>query len=228
MDSISSEVLLPHVFNAAGLNINARLNVWLTTGRNNGRGRRHAQRHIDARPDPLAWSRKKTFVLVASSGYVTTRLIARDGRGHTPGSASRMRVMILSGAWFPQTNAVVSTLAQTAACLFRSGDEVRMVTPHGFCSMPCPTSPEIRVALFAYRKMARRIAALAPQALHIATEGPLGFAARSYCIRHGLRFKGAYHTHNCTRQFESHLVACRAHTNQRAPRACAIVARDAR
>jgi glycosyltransferase involved in cell wall biosynthesis len=105
-----------------------------------------------------------------------------------------MRIMIVSDAWFPQTNGVVNTLAQTAAALGRSGHEARMVTPCDFRSMPCPTYPEIRVALLPYRAMARRIAAFAPQALHIATEGPLGFAARSYCVRHGLRFTSSYHT----------------------------------
>ena len=105
-----------------------------------------------------------------------------------------MRIMIVSDAWFPQTNGVVNTLAQTAAWLGRSGHEVRMVTPCDFRSMACPTYPEIRVALFPYRAMARRVAAFAPQALHIATEGPLGFAARRYCVRHGLRFTSSYHT----------------------------------
>ena len=102
--------------------------------------------------------------------------------------------MIVSDAWFPQTNGVVNTLSQTAAWLGRSGHEVRVVTPGDFRSMACPTYPEIRVALFAYRGMARRIVCFAPQALHIATEGPLGLAARSYCVRHGLRFTSSYRT----------------------------------
>jgi glycosyltransferase involved in cell wall biosynthesis len=105
-----------------------------------------------------------------------------------------MRIMIVSDAWFPQTNGVVNTLAQTAAWLGRSGHEVRVVTPCDFRSMACPTYSEIRIALFPYRVMARRIGAFSPQALHIATEGPLGFAARSYCVRHGLRFTSSYHT----------------------------------
>jgi len=113
-----------------------------------------------------------------------------------------MRIMIVSDAWFPQTNGVVNTLAQTAAWLGRSGHEVRVVTPCDFRSMSCPTYREIRVALLPYRTMAHRIAAFSPQALHIATEGPLGFAARRYCIRHGLRFTSSYHT-----QFPQYLRA---------------------
>jgi glycosyltransferase involved in cell wall biosynthesis len=68
------------------------------------------------------------------------------------------------------------------------------VTPRDFRTFPCPTYPEIRVALLPQRKLAARIAAFRPQALHIATEGPLGFCARRYCISHGLRFTTSYHT----------------------------------
>jgi glycosyltransferase involved in cell wall biosynthesis len=105
-----------------------------------------------------------------------------------------MRIMIVSDAWFPQTNGVVNTLAQTAAWLGRFGHEVQLVTPRDFHTFPCPTYPEIRVAFLPQRKLARSVAAFRPQALHIATEGPLGFAARRYCIRHGLRFTTSYHT----------------------------------
>jgi len=107
---------------------------------------------------------------------------------------SRMRIMIVSDAWFPQTNGVVNTLAQTAAWLGRFGHEVRLITPADFRTFPCPTYPEIRLALLPQFKLARSIAAFRPQALHIATEGPLGFAARGYCLRHGLRFTTSYHT----------------------------------
>jgi glycosyltransferase involved in cell wall biosynthesis len=105
-----------------------------------------------------------------------------------------MRIMIVSDAWFPQTNGVVNTLAQTAAWLGRFGHEVRVATPGDFRTVPCPTYPEIRVAVLPHRKLARNIAAFRPQALHIATEGPLGFSARRYCVRHGLRFTTSYHT----------------------------------
>jgi hypothetical protein len=87
-----------------------------------------------------------------------------------------MKIMIVSDAWFPQTNGVITTLAQTAASLGRFGYEVRMVTPRDFTTIPCPSYPEIRVAVFPYRPMARRIAIFRPHALHIATEGPLGWA----------------------------------------------------
>ena len=105
-----------------------------------------------------------------------------------------MRILIVTDAWIPQTNGVVNTLSQTAACLKRFGHEVDVVGPREFATIPCPSYPEIRIALLPYRTLARRIAAFDPQALHIATEGPLGLAARRYCVRHGLQFTTSYHT----------------------------------
>jgi len=105
-----------------------------------------------------------------------------------------MRIMIVTDAWLPQTNGVVNTLRQTASWLGRFGHDVRLVTPQDFHTVPCPTYPEIRVAVFPYRKMAGQIAEFRPDALHIATEGPLGLAARRYCVSRGLRFTTSYHT----------------------------------
>jgi glycosyltransferase involved in cell wall biosynthesis len=102
--------------------------------------------------------------------------------------------MIVTDAWFPQTNGVVSTLAQTAVWLGRFGHEVRIVNPRDFQSVACPTYPEIRLSLLPYAQVKRSILAFSPQALHIATEGPLGLAARRFCRRRGLRFTTSYHT----------------------------------
>jgi glycosyltransferase involved in cell wall biosynthesis len=110
--------------------------------------------------------------------------------------------MIVTDAWFPQTNGVVSTLAQTAAWLGRFGHEVRLLTPRDFRTVACPTYPEVRLSLFPRGKVARDILAFAPQALHIATEGPLGLSARRFCLRRGMRFTTSYHT-----QFPQYLRA---------------------
>ena len=113
-----------------------------------------------------------------------------------------VRIMIVTDAWFPQTNGVVSTLGQTAAWLGRFGHEVRMITPRDFRSVACPTYPEIRLSLLPYKKVRRAILSFAPQALHIATEGPLGLSARRFCISRGMRFTTSYHT-----QFPQYLRA---------------------
>jgi glycosyltransferase involved in cell wall biosynthesis len=113
-----------------------------------------------------------------------------------------MRILIVTDAWFPQTNGVVSTLAQTAAWLGRFGHEVRVINPGDFHSVACPTYPEIRLSILPYKNVERSILMFSPQALHIATEGPLGLSARRFCVRHGVPFTTSYHT-----QFPQYLRA---------------------
>ncbi len=89
------------------------------------------------------------------------------------------RILIVTDAWSPQTNGVVSTLKQTVQWLGRFGHDVEVVSPEGQASLPCPTYPEIRLTMRPRRHVRERLRAFDPQALHIATEGPLGFAART-------------------------------------------------
>jgi glycosyltransferase involved in cell wall biosynthesis len=105
-----------------------------------------------------------------------------------------LRILLVTDAWAPQINGVVVTLQNTVRWLERWGHEVRVISPEGFRTMPMPTYPEIPLALFPAREVARRIRELEPDAIHIATEGPLGAAARAYCVRNGLSFTTAYHT----------------------------------
>jgi glycosyltransferase involved in cell wall biosynthesis len=105
-----------------------------------------------------------------------------------------MRVAIVTDAWRPQTNGVVTTLMRTHDCLRALGHDVAMLTPEGLRTIPCPTYPEIRLALRPGRVVRRWLEAERPDALHIATEGPLGFAARGAALRQGLRFTTSYHT----------------------------------
>ena len=104
------------------------------------------------------------------------------------------RILIVSDAWQPQVNGVVRTLQNTARELAALGCQVRVIGPGGFRNLPCPTYPEIPVALLPARGLAGQIAAFAPDAMHIATEGPLGWAARRWALRRGLRFTTAFHT----------------------------------
>jgi glycosyltransferase involved in cell wall biosynthesis len=105
-----------------------------------------------------------------------------------------MRILIVTDAWEPQVNGVVRTLKSTQRELQAMGHTVDVLTPVEFPTIPCPTYPDIRLSLFPGRKVARRIREFAPQALHIATEGPLGLAARAFALRNGLPFTSAYHT----------------------------------
>jgi len=105
-----------------------------------------------------------------------------------------MRVIIVTDAAPPQVNGVVVTLTTVASELEKLGHDIRFITPASFRTMACPTYPEIRLALFPGGGVRRAIESLAPDAVHIATEGPLGIAARRHCVRYGIPFTTAYHT----------------------------------
>ncbi|NTJ43023.1 glycosyltransferase family 1 protein [Agrobacterium larrymoorei] len=104
------------------------------------------------------------------------------------------RITIVTDAWHPQVNGVVRSIENTNAELERMGVEVCMVTPQSFHSVPCPTYPEIRLSVAGYRRVSKEIEKSQPSYVHIATEGPLGFMARRWCIKHGMRFSTSYHT----------------------------------
>lgn len=105
-----------------------------------------------------------------------------------------MRIAIVTDAWLPQTNGVVRTLTETRRSLERDGHTVLLVTPEGFRTIPCPSYPEIRLSLLPNKGVFRCLDRFAPEALHIATEGPLGLAGRRWGLRRGLPFTTAYHT----------------------------------
>lgn len=104
------------------------------------------------------------------------------------------RIAVVSDAWFPQVNGVVRTLSTVRDELTRLGHAVTMITPDAFSTIPCPTYPEIRLALWPWQGVREAIETARPQAIHIATEGPLGHAARNYCLKRDLPFTTAYHT----------------------------------
>lgn len=105
-----------------------------------------------------------------------------------------MRILIVTDAWQPQVNGVVQTLRSTRRELERLGHQVEMLTPLEFSTLPCPTYPDIRLSLMPGRKVRQRIRDFAPQAIHIATEGPLGLAARAYALDQRVPYTTAYHT----------------------------------
>lgn len=105
-----------------------------------------------------------------------------------------MRIALASDAWEPQVNGVVRTLRTTAAELRARGHDVHMLTPDLFRTVPCPSYPEIRLALGCARGVAARLFAADPDAVHIATEGPVGWAARRWCLDGGVPFTTSFHT----------------------------------
>jgi glycosyltransferase involved in cell wall biosynthesis len=105
-----------------------------------------------------------------------------------------MKIAIVTDAWTPQVNGVVRTLTAVTGELCRRGHRVAILAPDQFRSLPCPTYPEIRLAIASRGAVASRLDAFGPEAIHVSTEGPLGLAARGYCLERGLPFTTAYHT----------------------------------
>jgi glycosyltransferase involved in cell wall biosynthesis len=105
-----------------------------------------------------------------------------------------VRIALATDAWTPQTNGVVTTLKATAATLTCLGHEVRVLSPQGLRCIPCPSYPEIRLAVSPGAYVARKLKSFRPHAIHIATEGPLGLAVRRYCRAREVPFTTSYHT----------------------------------
>jgi glycosyltransferase involved in cell wall biosynthesis len=105
-----------------------------------------------------------------------------------------MRVLIATDAWHPQVNGVVRTLTSLAKSARGLSVAIEFLTPEGFPSVPVPTYPGLRFALPSRREIARRIEQIEPDAIHIATEGSIGYMVRGYCLERGLPFTTSYTT----------------------------------
>lgn len=111
-----------------------------------------------------------------------------------PNPQSGLKIVIATDAWKPQLNGVVRTLDTLGTILSSFGNEVLYITPDLFQSVPMPTYPEIRLALFPNRKVAKVLNEFKPDAIHIATEGPIGRATRRFCRRRDYPFTTSFHT----------------------------------
>lgn len=105
-----------------------------------------------------------------------------------------MKILLASDAWAPQINGVVRTLNVVRQELERQGHVFEVICPELFRTFPCPSYPEIPLAILPGLGLARRIEAIRPEAIHIATEGPIGLAVRNHCVKRGLSFTTSYHT----------------------------------
>src|ERR1700686_4098030 len=103
-----------------------------------------------------------------------------------------MRILIATDAWHPQVNGVVRPLTSLARSASALGGQIDFLAPDGFASLALPTYPGLRMALPNRREIAARIEAVSPDAIHIATEGPIGWAVRAYCRRRQLAFPTSY------------------------------------
>lgn len=105
-----------------------------------------------------------------------------------------MKIALVTDAWRPQVNGVVTTLVELVQHLMGMGHEVQVIEPGQFRTRPCPGYAGIDLAVLPFRQLSTLLDDFQPDAIHLATEGPLGWAARRYCLRRGLAFTTAFHT----------------------------------
>lgn len=127
-------------------------------------------------------------------GRQVRRLASPRQKFAMPNPESGLRIVIATDAWKPQLNGVVTTLDTLGRILTKFGNEVLYITPQDFRSVPLPTYSEIRLSLFPNRKVASLINKFKPDAIHIATEGPIGRAARRFCLRRQYPYTTSFHT----------------------------------
>lgn len=113
-----------------------------------------------------------------------------------PSANSFMRILIVTDAWHPQVNGVVRTYECIVQALKELGHETLVVSPADFPrTLPMPGYPEIRLAVAPSKSLRKIIRSFKPTSIHVATEGPLGLAARKFCIQRNIPFSTSYHTH---------------------------------
>lgn len=105
-----------------------------------------------------------------------------------------MKLALITDAWLPQVNGVVTTLVELVREMESLGHQVVVIHPGLFKTRPCPGYAGIDLAVRPAKALAQQLDAMAPDAVHLATEGPLGWAARRYCLQHKLAFTTAFHT----------------------------------
>jgi glycosyltransferase involved in cell wall biosynthesis len=164
-----------------------------------GLGERTVYRHFPTKEALLGafWSWMHTQAVAQPAERVRpTRSSARLREAITAPRDTRrpMRILLATDAWEPQVNGVVRTLTRVVDELRAMGHLVEVVSPDQFKTFPLPTYPEIKVAIGVYEPVQERFKAFEPEAIHIATEGPIGLAARRICVEWKLPFTTSYHT----------------------------------
>ena len=104
------------------------------------------------------------------------------------------KILIVTDAWSPQVNGVTRVVEAHISFLRKRGYDITVINPGQFRTIPMPMYPEIRLALFPRRRVAKVIDEFKPDAVHIVTEGPLGWSARAVCLSRGIPFTTWYHT----------------------------------
>jgi glycosyltransferase involved in cell wall biosynthesis len=160
-------------------------------------GERTVYRHFPTKEALLgafwAWMQTRAVTpLKPRPGRVSSRL--REAITAPRDDLRPMRILVATDAWEPQVNGVVRTLTRVVSELRDMGHTVEVISPDQFKTFPLPTYAEIKVAIGVYEPVQERFKAFEPEAIHIATEGPIGLAARRICVEWKLPFTTSYHT----------------------------------
>ena len=143
----------------------------------------------------FTWPLESAVLFALASRPISPAAFARRLPGRAKHRAGdKLRILLVTDAWSPQVNGVVRTLETLGQELSALGHVVRYVTPENHTTMPLPTYPEIRLALFPRQTIVAAIEEFHPDAIHIATEGTIGLSARSICLERGLSFTTSFHT----------------------------------
>lgn len=105
-----------------------------------------------------------------------------------------MKIALISDAWHPQINGVVTTLSKTQETLARQGHTIEVIVPNRFRSYPCPGYPDVGLCFLCGPELRKILEKFKPDAIHLATEGCIGFAARRFCLEKGYPFTTSFHT----------------------------------
>ena len=163
-----------------------------------GVGERTIYRHFPTKEALLgafwAWMQTEALAKAEPSKPMRSERRLREAITAPRDSMRPMRIMLASDAWEPQVNGVVRTLTRVVSELEAMGHTVEVIHPGQFKTFPLPTYAEIKVAIGVYEPVQERFKAFEPEAVHIATEGPIGLAARRICVDWKLPFTTSYHT----------------------------------
>ena len=161
-------------------------------------GERTVYRHFPTKEALLgafwAWMQSEAFHQPERPRPARSDRRLRDAITAPRDALKPMRIMVATDAWEPQVNGVVRTLTRVVGELEAMGHVVEVIHPGQFKTFPLPTYAEIKVAIGVYEPVQERFKAFEPEAIHIATEGPIGLAARRICVEWKLPFTTSYHT----------------------------------
>lgn len=166
--------------------------------RDAGLGERTVYRYFPTKEALLGafWAWMQNQAVASASDKPKPRAMPRVREAITAARDTQrpMRILLATDAWEPQVNGVVRTLTRVVKELGEMGHTVEVIHPNQFKTFPLPTYSEIKVAIGVYEPVQERFKAFEPEAIHIATEGPIGLAARRICVEWKLPFTTSYHT----------------------------------